>query len=75
MNLNYCCPDLEKLVHPTEAGLGLAVLINKRAPRFFLMYQKDWQVPVSEAGIQIKFCPYCGGKLTELPLAGEENSK
>jgi hypothetical protein len=74
MNLNYCCPDLEKLVHPTEAGLGLAVLMNKGGPRFFLMYQKDWQVPVAEAGIQINFCPYCAGKLTELFSEGKENS-
>jgi hypothetical protein len=75
MHLNYSCPDLEKLVHPAEAGLGLAVLMNKRSPRFFLMYQKDWQVPVAESGIQVNFCPYCGGKLTKLFLEGKENSR
>jgi hypothetical protein len=74
MDLNSCCPDMEKLVHPSEAGLGLAVLINKRGPRFFLMYQKDWQVPIAEAGIQINFCPYCGGKLMEHLSEGKENS-
>lgn len=64
MNLTYCCSDLEKLAHPKEAGLGLIVVINKRGPRFFLMYQEDWNVPIAEAGIQINFCPYCGSKLT-----------
>jgi hypothetical protein len=63
MTYSYCCPDLEKLVHPGEAGLGLLIVINKRGPRFFLEYRKDWQVPVAEAGIQIRFCPYCGSEL------------
>jgi len=72
--MTYCCPELEKLAHPTEAGLGLVTIINKRGPRFFLLYQKDWQVPAAEAGIQIKFCPYCGSKLTGPPLMPEENS-
>jgi hypothetical protein len=74
MNLNYCCPDFKKLVHPAEAGLGLVVLTNKRGPRFFLMYQKDWQVPVAEAGIQINFCPYCGDKLKGHFSEEKENS-
>ena len=65
--MTYCCPDLEKLAHPREPGLGLLIVINKRGPRFILEYRKDWQVPVAEAGIQIKFCPYCGSKLTVLP--------
>jgi hypothetical protein len=64
MNLAYCCSDMEKLAHPKEPGLGLVIVINKRGPRFFLMYQKDWNVPSAEAGIQIGFCPYCGNKLT-----------
>jgi hypothetical protein len=63
--MSYCCPDLEKLAHhPREPGLGLFFVINKRGPRFILEYRKDWQVPVAEAGIQIKFCPYCGNNLT-----------
>jgi hypothetical protein len=62
--MSYCCPDLEKLAHPREAGLGLLILINKRGPSFILEYRKDWQVPVAEAGVPIKFCPYCGSKLT-----------
>ena len=64
MNLTYCCSELEKLAHPKEAGLGLHVVTNKRGPRFFPMYQKDWNVPVADAGIEISFCPCCGRKLT-----------
>jgi hypothetical protein len=64
--MSYCCPDLEKLLHHPreEAGLGLLLVINKRGPRFILEYRKDWQVPIAEAGVRIKFCPYCGSKLT-----------
>jgi hypothetical protein len=62
--MTYCCPDLEKLTHPSGAGLGLLRVTNKRGSRFILEYRKDWQIPVAEAGIQIKFCPYCGNKLT-----------
>jgi hypothetical protein len=61
--MTYCCPELEKLAHPSEAGFRLVVVINKRGPRFLLMYQKAWQLPVAEGGIQIRFCPYCGSKL------------
>jgi hypothetical protein len=68
--INYaaCCPDLEGLVAKPgrEAGLGLLLVMNKRGPRFFLEYRKDWQVPVAEAGIQIEFCPYCGRNLADL---------
>jgi hypothetical protein len=30
------------------------------------MYQKDWNIPAAEAGIQIKFCPYCVTELASL---------
>jgi len=74
MKLNSCCPDLERLSHPKEPGLGLIVSINKRGPRFFLMYQNDWQVPFAEAGTQINYCPYCGSKLAEILVGAGENS-
>jgi hypothetical protein len=38
------------------------------------MYQKNWEVSVVEAGIQINFYPYCGGNLTRLFSESEENS-
>jgi hypothetical protein len=57
---------MEKLAHPGATGLGLLVMINKRGPRFFLEYRKDWQVPAAEAGTQISFCPYCGSELKGL---------
>jgi hypothetical protein len=62
--MKYCCPAMEKFAHPTEPGLGVMVVIRKWRPSFFLMYSKDWQVPVAEAGIQIQHCPFCGSKLT-----------
>jgi hypothetical protein len=72
--MTYCCPDLEKLVHPSGAGFGLLWIINKRGSRFFLEYRKDWQVPIAEDGIQIKFCPFCGSRLTSLSLMKDKNS-
>jgi hypothetical protein len=67
MDLNYCCADLERLAHPKESGLGLMIVIRSRQdPMFILEYRKDWQVPVAEAGIRIKFCPYCGSELKGL---------
>ena len=27
--MTYCCPDLEKLIHPSEAGIGL-IRVNKQ---------------------------------------------
>ena len=65
--MNYCCAELEKLSHP-QSGLGLMRVTNKRGTRFFLLYQKDWHVPVAEDGIQIHFCPFCGSKLIWPPL-------
>jgi hypothetical protein len=62
--MKYCCPALAKLAHPTEPGLGVMVVIGKWGASFFLMYSKDWQVPVAEAGIPIQHCPFCGSKLT-----------
>lgn len=72
-----CCSDLQKLVDRKsgEAGHGLVILINKRGSRFFLEYRKDWQVPFAEAGIEIRFCPYCGSELTGPPSMRDENSK
>ncbi len=67
--MTYCCPDLEKLIHHGETGLGLLVVVDKRGTRFFLEYRKDWHVPVA-TGIQIKFCPFCGSKLTGPSLMG-----
>jgi hypothetical protein len=72
--MTYCCPDLEKLAHPTEAGLGLFIIIDKRGSRFIIEYRKDWYVPVAEAGILITFCPYCGSKLTTGPSSASEES-
>ena len=67
MDLSYCCADLERLAHPIEPGLGLITVIRSRiGPRFYLMYQKDWNIPAAEAGIQIKFCPYCVTELASL---------
>jgi hypothetical protein len=65
MDYVACCPDLEKLIAKPdrEKGLGLFILINKRGPRFILEYRKDWGVPLADAGILIKFCPYCGSDL------------
>jgi hypothetical protein len=76
MTYATCCPGLEKLVDrkPGEAGLGLVILTGKRGSRFFLEYRKDWQVPVAEAGIEIKFCPFCGRELTG-PSSMRETSK
>jgi hypothetical protein len=65
--MTYCCPDLEKLTHPNGAGIGLFWMMNKRDSRFFLEYRKDWQVPVIEDRIEIKFCPFCGSRLTVTP--------
>jgi hypothetical protein len=59
-----CCPDLEKLIRPGGTGIGLLLVTNRRGSRFILEYRKDWQVPIAEDGIQIKFCPFCGSKLT-----------
>jgi hypothetical protein len=67
MDLSYCCADLERLAHPTEPGLGLTIVLqSRREPRFILEYRKDWQVPVAEAAIRLKFCPYCGTELAPL---------
>jgi len=62
VHVNYCCAELEKLIHP-QSGLGLVRVTNKGETRFLLLYQRDWHVPVAEAGIQIHFCPFCGSKL------------
>jgi len=62
--MSYWCSDLEKLVHPKEAGLGLLIVVDKRGPHFILEYRKDWRISIAEAGIQISCCPYCGSKLT-----------
>jgi hypothetical protein len=62
--MTYCCTGLEKLIPPKGRGLGLFLIINQRGSRFFLEYRKDWSAPVSEATIQIQFCPFCGTKLT-----------
>jgi hypothetical protein len=72
---SYCCSDLEKLVHPGGAGLGLTILVNKRGPRFFLEYRNDWHVPVSEVCIEIKFCPYCGSRLAAPSSMSDQSSK
>jgi hypothetical protein len=69
VNMDYCCSELEKLLHP-QGGLGIMRVTNKRGTRFLFMYQKDWNVPVAEAGIQIHFCPFCGSKLI-WPTVGE----
>ena len=67
VNMDYCCSELEKLLHP-QSGLGIMRVTNKRGTRFLFMYQKDWNVPVAEAGIQIHFCPFCGSKLIWPPV-------
>jgi hypothetical protein len=48
--------------------------MNKRGPRFFLEYRRDWQIPAADTGIQIKFCPYCGAMLDGLFVKREEDS-
>jgi hypothetical protein len=66
MKYAHCCSELEKLAHPSGAGLGL-VILKKRRLRFFLgyrKYRKDWLLDFADVGIEIKFCPYCGSKLT-----------
>ena len=65
--MNCCCAQLDKLIHP-QNGLGLMRVINKWETRFFLLYRKDWHVPVAEGGIQIHFCPFCGSKLIWPPV-------
>lgn len=72
-----CCSDLEKLVDRKsgEAALGLLILIGRKGSRFILEYRKDWQIPVAEAGIEIKFCPYCGSKLTGVSSSTHGTSK
>jgi hypothetical protein len=69
VHVNYCCAELEKLIH-SQSSLGIMRMTNKRGTRFLLLYQKDWHVPVAEAGIQIHFCPFCGSKLI-WPHGGE----
>jgi hypothetical protein len=66
--MTYCCPDLEKLMHPDPggAGLGLIRVTNKWGSMFILEYRKDWHVPSAEAHIRIKCCPFCGSTLTGL---------
>ena len=65
--MNCCCAELEKLIHP-QGGLGLMRLTNKWGTRFFLLYQKDWNVPVAEGGIQIHFGRFFGSKLIWPPV-------
>jgi hypothetical protein len=72
--MNYCCADLEKLIHP-KSGLGLMWVTNKRGTRFFLLYEKDWHVPLAEGGFQIHFCPFCGSKLIGPPVEGKVESQ
>ena len=72
VHVNYCCAELEKLIQ-TQNGLGIMKVTNKWGTRFLLLYQKDWHVPVAEAGIQIHFCPFCGTKLI-WPAVGEHVS-
>lgn len=76
MTYAACCSNLEKLADRKsgEAGLGLMIVTHKCGTRFFLENRKDWQVPVAEAGIEIKFCPYCGSQLTG-PSSVREMSK
>ena len=66
--IEMCCPDLEKLLAKPgrAAGLGLTVMINRRGSSFLIEYRKDWQIPSAEAGMQVRFCPYCGRKLDDL---------
>ncbi len=47
----YCCPELEKLSHPSGAGIGLFRITNKRGSRFILEYRGDWHIPIAEAAI------------------------
>jgi hypothetical protein len=62
--MTYCCPELERFMDPSQAGLGLVrVTKAKIGTRFILEYRKDWHVPRAEAAIQIKFCPFCGSEL------------
>jgi hypothetical protein len=74
MKYAHCCSELEKLAHPSGAGLGLAILANKRGARFFLEYRKDWLVSAAKIFIEIKFCPYCGSRLTGPSSMREEIS-
>src|SRR4051794_18198022 len=73
--MTYCCKDLENFGQRTGAGLVLLTLIDKGGPRFFIEYRKDWDSPIAEAGIQIRFCPYCGRKLLELFPGYREDRK
>ena len=61
--MTYCCAELEKLTHYGETRLGLVRITNRRGTRFIIEYRKDWSVSVAEAGLEIKFCPFCGTKL------------
>jgi hypothetical protein len=65
MNYAPCCAELEKLIVSPEKqkGLGLMIVVHKWGPTFLLMYSRDWTLPEAEAGVQIKFCPFCGTKL------------
>ena len=66
--LKYCCPDLEKLAHPADSGLGLVIAVRRRVTLYHLEYRKDWHVPHAESAINIAFCPFCGCKLPSLHL-------
>jgi hypothetical protein len=68
VTMNYCCSELENLLHP-QSGLGIMRVTNKRGTRFLFMYQEDWHAAVAEAGIQIHFCPFCGSKLIWPPVS------
>ena len=39
--MTHCCPDLEKLIHPSEAGIGVIRVTNRKGSRFILECRKD----------------------------------
>jgi hypothetical protein len=65
MEYTACCGDLEKLIVAPgrKKGIGLTIVMAKWGTQFFVEYRNDWSAPVSEDGVQIAFCPFCGARL------------
>src|SRR5579872_5217654 len=72
MNLNWCCDEFREHLFQTgdrQDGLGILVVLRSRTPPIILLeYRRPNRTPaepIAEAGIKLKFCPWCGLNLVE----------